>query len=389
MGPSNAASSCLTGGFHSPKPALTLRARIDTLGDMKLHRPTAHTLAAALAVALLAATAGCGNADNGDGTTDSDVRMSAVDANRPALADTAMPVGTDAPSDANGPVMATVKGQPIPMDRLHRILVRTEGLQIAMQLIVNELVEQEAAKHDISVNEEDLQREAQETIARGFGGQDLTAQQREALLEQYLRQRGISKTQWDLTMYRNALLGKLLARKVEVSEEQLRDEFNRRFGRQVVVRHIEVSSLNEARSVLQKLKSDGDFAKLARNHSINPSGKDGGLLPPISAKTIGVPPAMRSVAVSMDEVGEISDPVKIETSYHILKLEKVVPPKDVEFEQKKDELRKIVRSRLVNQRKQAYLGQLYAKAFKEGKIRFVNPILRKQFKQRSRQGASQ
>ncbi len=345
---------------------------------MRSHRTIAYALLGGLlAVASLLAPVGCDNPDKiAPPGPDGDVTSSTQTTETSALPD------ANAPDDPNGAVMATVNGKPIPMARLHRLLVRTDGLSLAMQLVVNELVEQEAAKHEITVSEKDVRREGDETIARGFGGQELTAEQRDALLEQYLKQTGIPRVQWDLTMYRNALLGKLLARKVEITDDQLRDEFNRQFGRQVVVRHIEVSSLADARSVLKQLKAGTDFATVAQNHSINPSAKDGGLLPPMSAKTVGVPPAMRSVAVSMEEVGELSDPVKVETTFHILKLEKVIPPRDVKFEDKKDQLRDIIRSRVVNQQKQTYLMQMYQKAVRDGRIRFENPVLEAQFKKR-------
>ena len=344
---------------------------------MRSHRTIAYALAGGLfAVAGLLAPLGCDNPDKIQPEPAGDATPSPQSPEMPAFSD------ANAPDDPNGAVMATVNGKPIPMARLHRLLVRTEGLSLAMQLVVNELVEQEAAKHDLTVSNKDVRREGDETIARGFGGRELTAEQRDALLEQYLKQTGIPRAQWDLTMYRNALLGKLLARTVKVSDQQLRDEFNRRFGRQVVVRHIEVSSLADARSVLKELQAGKDFATVAGNHSINPSAKDGGLLPPISSKTIGVPPAMRSVAVSMEKVGELSDPVKVETTFHILKLEKVIPPRDVKFENKKDELRDIIHSRVVNQQKQTYLMQLYQKAVRDGRIRFANPVLQAQFKKR-------
>jgi foldase protein PrsA len=347
---------------------------------MKSYRLIANALAmAVLTGALVPVLVGC---ENGNDLAD----KPATDANRaqPPRNPLLLP-DPNQPEDPNGAVMAYVNGKPVPMARLHRILVQSDGLPLAMQLVVNELVRQEADRHEITVSEKDIRREANETIARGFGGQDLTPDQRDALLDQYLQQSGISRVRWDLTMKRNALLGKLLARSVDVSDEQLRDEFHRRFGRQVVVRHIEVSSLTDAQDVLKEIKAGKDFAKLAYEHSINPSAKDGGLLPAISAKTVGVPPAMRSVAVSMSEAGEVSDPVQITNTFHILKLEKVIPPKDVEFEDKKDQLRQTVRSRVINQQKQIYLRQLYAKALEEGRIRLVNPTLKKQFEKRSQQ----
>ncbi len=279
------------------------------------------------------------------------------------------------------PVMAYVNDEAIPMDRLHDILVRSDGLQIAMQLVVNELVEQEARELGITVSQEDIRAEGDSTIARGFG-RDLTPEQREQLLLQYLQQTGIPRSQWDLTMYRNALLGKIVARNIKVTDEQLQDEFGRQFGRKAVVRHIEVSSTADARKVLAQLKLGADFAQLAYKRSINPTAKDGGLLPPIAAESKGVPPAIREIALSMKKVGEVSDPIRVGTTFHLLKLENIIEPKDANFAEEKERLRKIVRERMVNQRKQAHLMDLYRKAISRGKIEFVNPELKKQFQKR-------
>ncbi|MFP4053551.1 MAG: peptidylprolyl isomerase [Phycisphaerae bacterium] len=293
------------------------------------------------------------------------------------------PEPTTQPASNSGPkpVMAYVNDEAIPMERLHEILVRSDGLQIAMQLVVNELVDQEARELGITVSQEEIRTEGDSTIARGFG-KDLTTEQRDQLLQQYLKQTGIPRTQWDLTMYRNALLGKIVARNIEVTDEQLQDEFGRQFGRKAVVRHIEVSSTADARQVLAQLKLGTDFAQLAYKRSINPTAKDGGLLPPISAESKGVPPAIREIALSMKEVGEISDPIRVGSTFHILKLENIIEPKDADFSEEKERLEKIVRERMVNQRKQTHLMDLYRKAISRGKIEFVNPELKKQFQKR-------
>ena len=74
----------------------------------------------------------------------------------------------------------------------------------------------------------------------------------------------------------------------------------------------------------------------------------------------------------MKKPGEISEPIQVQTSFHILYLEKITKPQEVEFEKVKDELGAALRSRKLRNMKQ----QLRAELIRKAKIVYVNPVLR-------------
>lgn len=271
--------------------------------------------------------------------------------------------------------MAYVAGEPIYMSELHDLLVRAQGVPVAYQLVANELVRQAAQAKGLEASQAEIQAESDRTLEELFPRAQ-PGQQRERLLHELLQRRGVSAKQWQLVMRRNVLLGKLAAARVTVSDEDLAEEFRLRYGRKVEVRHIQTASLAAAQEALKQLTEGADFAELARRMSINPSAVDGGLLPPIGADSRSVPPAIREAALAMTRVGQLSDPIQVETSYHILRLEKVHPPQDVKFSQVKDALARSARARLLRVEQQKVLQELIQAANDAKSIRYVDPVLK-------------
>ena len=112
--------------------------------------------------------------------------------------------------------------------------------------------------------------------------------------------------------------------------------------------------------------------------SINPSAADGGLLPPIGPDTRTVPPAIREAALAMTKVGQISDPIQVETAYHVLRLEKIHPPQDARFNDVKDALARDARARLLRAEQQKVLAELIQAARDAKSIQYVDPVLKAQ-----------
>ena len=297
---------------------------------------------------------------------------------RPAMASDevpadAAPPAAEAAKEAAGDVMAVVNGKPLPMATLNGLLVQIHGMAIAQQLIANEVVRQAAADEGLSVTDADIAAENQRTLGRIFGQVSGEAD-RERLLGQLLAQKGVSREQWNMTMRRNAVLRKLAQREVAVTPDDLREQFAEQYGRKVVVRHIQTASLADAEDVYRKLCDGADFAELAQKRSTNASARTGGLLPPIGARAVGLPPAMRELALSLKKPGELSDPIQIGTTFHVLKLERIIEPRDVKFEDVKADLETEIRDQKIAAMQQGILLRLLDSA----EIQFVNPILKAQ-----------
>jgi parvulin-like peptidyl-prolyl isomerase len=299
----------------------------------------------------------------------------------PAPLDVEIPDPAEVASSAP---MARVNGQVLPMTDLHAALVADYGLPIAQQFIADAVVRQalEAQELPVEVTQEDIDRETVRAMSRLFTfEQEMTDEQRDALLRQFLAKNNYTRRQWTQTMARNARLARLAKPRVTVTEDDLRDEFLRQFEGRLRVRHIQVPTLDKAMEVMDKLQAgDADFAAVALEYSTHADAKDGAWLPEIrtNGPTQDVPTSISQAALALQQPGDVSNPVQAGTNYHILKLEEILPPVDAKFQDVKPLLEPIVRSRRISQLQQAILQQL----IREAEIEFLNPSLRTQDQQR-------
>ena len=267
-------------------------------------------------------------------------------------------------------VMAYVNGSPVYMNRLYGLLVLADGMRMAQHVVACELVDQAAADRKLSVREAEVQAEHETTLERMFPDVP-QADQRERLLDQLLVRRVIPLRQWRESMRRNVLLGKLSADQVAVTDQELTEAYEDKYGRKVIVRHIQSANSQEAEEVLDRIRQGADFAELAKKVSKGISRADGGLLPPIGPRPRSLPQVLHQAAWAMQDKGGVFGPIKAGTSYHILYLEDIVEPQDVPLADVRDQLEVTVRSGKLQQAKNRLLLELVRKS----EIRWVDPIL--------------
>jgi parvulin-like peptidyl-prolyl isomerase len=108
-----------------------------------------------------------------------------------------------------------------------------------------------------------------------------------------------------------------------------------------------------------------DFAAMAKQHSEEPIGKEGGKLGP-SIKITQLTPEIKAV-VEKAPVGTVTDPVKLENGYYIFRIDERKEEKVLPFEDER--VKQDIISDLVSQQKgkevEAYLTRLRAEAFIE------------------------
>jgi peptidyl-prolyl cis-trans isomerase C len=104
---------------------------------------------------------------------------------------------------------------------------------------------------------------------------------------------------------------------------------------EVHARHILAETEDQAKKVAEELKKGGDFAEIAKKESKDPGAADGGDLG-FFTKDQMVPEF--SAAAFALEPGKISDPVKTQFGWHVIKVEEKRTRKAPDFEQVKPQI---------------------------------------------------
>src|SRR5882757_8450194 len=104
---------------------------------------------------------------------------------------------------------------------------------------------------------------------------------------------------------------------------------------EVHARHILVETEDEAKAVEEELKKGTDFAELAKKKSKDPGASDGGDLGFFTKDQMV--PEFSTVAFAL-EPGKISDPVKSQFGWHVIKVEEKRARKAPDFEQVKAQI---------------------------------------------------
>src|SRR4030088_1437425 len=104
---------------------------------------------------------------------------------------------------------------------------------------------------------------------------------------------------------------------------------------EVHARHVLVETEDEAKAVAEELKKGADFAELAKKKSKDPGASDGGDLGFFTKDQMV--PEFSTVAFAL-EPGKISDPVKSQFGWHVIKVEEKRNRKAPDFDQVKAQI---------------------------------------------------
>ncbi|QXM07406.1 peptidylprolyl isomerase [Crassaminicella indica] len=139
-----------------------------------------------------------------------------------------------------------------------------------------------------------------------------------------LKEEGIDESFWKSQIKRDLYVGKFQEKTVKalaLTDEKLKkyyDEHKEEYKDiQVRASHILVDQEEKAKELLKRVKNGEDFAKLAKENSKCSSSKKGGDLGYFGRGKML--PEFEKAAFSL-KVGEISDIVKTEYGYHIIKV---------------------------------------------------------------------
>lgn len=258
--------------------------------------------------------------------------------------------------DDSKTAVATVNGTKITKGQLYDKLVELGGESTLQSMITSELIDQEAKKANVTVTEKDIDAEIEDLKAQ-FGG--------EAAFNAALSQSSMTVEDLRAQMPMQVKLRKILEPQVTVTDEEIQEYYDTNkasFSEEEQVRasHILVKTKEEADEILKQLKEGADFAELAKEKSADTgSAENGGDLDFFKR---GDMVAEFSDAAFSLKVGEISDAVKSDYGYHIIKVTDHKDAKDYTLEEKKEEIRKTLVSQKVSALSSSWMADTTANA---------------------------
>lgn len=232
-------------------------------------------------------------------------------------------------------VVAKVGKQSITKDNLYTFFVEQNGEAALDTLITKNVIEQEVEKEKVSVSEKDIDTELQGLI-ESYGGEETFNQQ--------LATSGLTMEDVEEDVKTNLQIEKLLESRIKITDEEMKtyfDENKDSFAKtkQVKASHILVADEATAKEVKEKLDAGEDFAELAKEYSTDGSAESGGDLGFFGEGSMVA--EFEEAAFSL-EVDEISEPVKTEHGYHIIKVTDKQDAAEANFDDSKEEIKDIL-----------------------------------------------
>lgn len=251
-----------------------------------------------------------------------------------------------------GKTVASIDGKKINEDELHDALVAGYGADTLDLLITNKLIELEAKKAGIKIKDAEIQKEIDNMVA-SYGD--------EAAFKEQLEASGSSMDalKKDIVVYLQTR--KLVEPRITVTDDEIstyfednKDTFTQ--AEQVEASHILVEDEKTAKKVAKELADGGDFAKLAAEYSTDTqTASNGGSLGYFGkGDMVG---EFEDVAFDLD-VDKVSEPVKTEYGYHIIKVTGKKEAKKANLEDSKDAIKETLITERLQEEYPAWLAEV-------------------------------
>jgi len=261
---------------------------------------------------------------------------------------------TEAVAETENDVVAIVNGEKIfrkgldrrlsVLKRMNQEITRSTQMLILDQLAKKVLLNQFVEGQNIEVSNEEVQGEVEKI--KFFLKSNPSAAEKS--LKEILESKGSSISELEAKVTRELALSKYLDK--EVSDDEKRSYFdankNAFNGERVRASHVLIDTrkmktdaeLEGAKQKIGDIKKEidngADFAEMAKKYSDCPSSEKGGDIGFFQRKGTIVE-EFAKVAFSM-KVGKVSDPIKTQFGYHIIKVTDREEGKDVSYEEVKE-----------------------------------------------------
>ncbi len=233
-------------------------------------------------------------------------------------------------------VVAKVGSESITKGDLYSTLVDQYGDGALDTLIAEKIVKLESEKKDLTVKDSEIEKEL-ESIKGSYDSEEAF---NDALTSSGAN---LDSVRENIKVF--LLTEKLLKDRVTISDDQIKEYFEANKdsfaqAEQVQASHILVNEEKTAEEVKKKLDDGGDFAELAKEYSTDTSNAESGGELGYFGKGEMVT-EFDDKAFSMKK-GELSEPVKTEFGYHIIKVTDKKEAKEAVLADHKDEIKDIL-----------------------------------------------
>lgn len=251
-------------------------------------------------------------------------------------------------NNGSGEIIAETKAGDITKEEFYEAMKARFGQDVLQELLHEKVLDE---KFDVSDKEMDQEMEKLKTQ---YGTQlDLIIEQQG---EEFVRD-----------MIKVDLLRKKAAEAaVEVTEDDMKD-YHKSLEGKIRASHILVEDEKTAKEVKKKLDEGKSFEELAKEYSTDGSASNGGDLGWFGKGQMVEP--FENAAFALKE-GEISDPVKTDFGYHIIKVTQTVKS----FDEMKDELKEEVKQQKIND--PAVMQEAVNKAIEEADVKINDEDLK-------------
>jgi len=252
--------------------------------------------------------------------------------------------------------VASVNGQVITKDEFIKAIISQNGQSALDGLIENTLIRQEAKKEGVTVTDQEVQDRIN-NFKSTVGSEEKFA----SLLSMY----GLTEESLKEQLIPQMLAEKLITKDKPITDKELMDFFVKNKSsfdekEMVMARHILVKTQEEAQDILNRLKKGEDFAKLAKEKSIDTATKEqGGEMGWIGRGAVDS--ALENVLFSLKK-GEMTPIVKTAFGYEIAQVQDKKAARSVTFNEVKDKVKEAYIADMVQKNYSTWIQGLKASA---------------------------